>query len=204
MNRKFDVALVILTLILNIALNDSIAKSKTKKLKSATAGKIYVPKNINGFKLSDTKKYKNIEYGLGITYTSEKHPQVKFDYYIYPMYNNVSIEGIMVAEYETTINGIKTFSEKEGAIVSTLHEELKSVNDLKYIKSTINIDNNYGTFISELYLTSIRGHYIKARFSYPMYDSKKFDLRRLAEDTFRQVLIETKFKSKKNLKLVSF
>jgi hypothetical protein len=197
--NKFKSIAVTLILLLNITLNNSQAKSKTKKVKSATAGKIHVPKTINGFNLSQTKKYKKVKLGVAFKYANDKLPQVNFDYYIYPMYDQISIEDMMITEYQNNINVIKTVSEKDDGIVSTLHQELITVNDQQIIKATINIDNEIGTFISELYLTSVRGHFVKARISYPMHDSKKFDLRNMVEDVFKRLLASTTFKSKKEL-----
>ena len=198
--KKFNSILILIIIVINIFANHAIAKSKTKKVKLATAGKIYVPKMIESFKLSKTKKFPQADLGVAFTYRNDKLPQVQIDYYIYPVYDTVSIENVMFAEYNNIIEGIKALAERDDGILSILNVEVIDANKQHAIKTTMNMDIKQGTYISELYLTSVNGHYIKFRASYPMYDSKEFGLRKLSETIFKQLLSETRFKSKKKHK----
>jgi hypothetical protein len=176
------------------------ARSKVVKLKLPTAHKITLPKAVNGFKLREKNIFPQKEYGVAFAYHNEKTPEVSMDYYIYPISEELTIEHAIYTEYKNVIKGVRALVERDGGILSILYVTVIDSNNQHVIKTTMNMQLNSGDYISELYLTSVKGHYIKLRVSYPEFQSKVHHLRKLSEETFNSLLAGTKFKSKKELK----
>ncbi len=111
------------------------AKVKRQKVKLSTAGKIYVPKVIKPFKLVHTQKYDKKELGVAFEYKSDEIP-VKYDYYIYPVDENISIEYAMMREYGNVIYGIKYYAEQDNGQFSVLDSKIIT-NDKQRVIATI-------------------------------------------------------------------
>ena len=195
--KIFYLLFLCFAILLISAPNQSFAKSKTKKIKLKTAGKIYVPKQVLDFKLVETTKYPQKDFGVSFKFSNKDLPQARIDYYIYPMYKTVSIENIMYVEYRNVLNGIKTLAERDDGLFAVLNSKVIKFNNIHAIKTTMHTEYDKGIFISELYLSSINNHYIKFRATYPMYKSKELGMRLLVESLFKKLIVDTKFKSKK-------
>lgn len=113
--------------------NELSAKSKSKKVKLNSTVKVYVPKTAYNFKLVETTKFPEKDYGVAFKYANKKVPQVRMDFYIYPMYKTVSIEHLMYVEYENVVKGIKTLAERDEGIFSILNVDVKKFNDIQAI-----------------------------------------------------------------------
>ncbi len=190
----------VLILFLFLIPNELSAKSKSKKVKLDSVVKVYVPKTAHNFNLVETTKFPQKDYGVAFKYENKEVPQLRMDYYIYPMYKTVSIEHLMFAEYENVINGIRTLAERDEGMFSILNTEIVEFDNEQAIKTTMHTENKFGIDISELYMSSINNYYVKLRVSYPMYDSKEYGLRNLANSAFIELIKNTKIKSKKKNK----
>ncbi len=171
------------------------AKSKRKKVKLSTAGKIYVPKEIKPFKLSNTHKYDEKELGVSFEYKAEDIP-VKYDYYIYPVDENISIEYAMMREYENVMYGIKYYAEKDDGQFSVLDSAIVHINKQRVISAITQMENPDRIYLSELYLTVINNHFIKLRATFPLSANKDYGLRDKTFHLFQGLLKQTQFKSK--------
>jgi hypothetical protein len=192
--------LILLCLLLVISTHAN-AKPRDKKVKLSTAGKIYVPKKIDTIELLETEKFPQKEFGVAFTYTAKNTP-LRLTYYIYPIPENISLEFTMFAEFSNIKKEMKYVSQRNGGVFSLLLEEIININDQQTIHTLANIEENGTNYITELYLTSIRNHYIKLRATYPTAASKEFDLRTKTQSFFEQLLNKTQFKSKDKSKTI--
>ncbi len=171
------------------------AKSKRQKVKLSTAGKIYVPKEIKPFKLAHTQKYDKKELGVSFQYKAKGIP-VKYDYYIYPVDENISIEYAIMKEYGNVIYGIKYYAQQDDGLFSILDSKIITINKQRAITTIAQIENSEMIYLSELYLTVVNNHFIKLRATFPLSANKEFELRDKTRDLFAGLLTDTQFKSK--------
>ena len=183
---------ILLAMVLSFQVN---AKVKRQKVKLSTAGKIYVPKVIKPFKLTHTQKYDKKELGVSFEYKSDEIP-VKYDYYIYPVDENISIEYAMMREYGNVMYGIKYYAEQDDGQFSVLDSKIITINKQRVIATITQIENSENIYLSELYLTVVNHHFIKLRATFPLYANKEFELRDKTRDLFEGLLKDTQFKSK--------
>jgi hypothetical protein len=177
------------------------AKSKRQKIKLSTAGKIYIPKVIKPFKLVHTQKYDKKELGVACEYKAEEIP-VKYDYYIYPVDENVSVEYVMMREYGNVIYGIKYYAQQDDGLFSILDSKIITINKQRVITTIAQIESSENIYLSELYLTVVNNHFIKLRATFPLSANKEYDLRDKTRDLFEGLLKDTQFKSKDKSKTV--
>lgn len=189
-------------LILILALSFQVeAKSKRQKVKLSTAGKIYVPKELKPFKLVHTQKYDKKELGVAFEYKAEEIP-VKYNCYIYPVDENISIEYVMMREYGNIIYGIKYYAEQDDGLFSILDSKIISLNKKRVITTIAQIESSENIYLSELYLTVVNNHFIKLRATFPLSANKKYELRDKTRDLFENLLNNTQFKSKDKSKTI--
>ncbi len=192
--KKYFTYLITLSFILIFTFQVE-AKSKRQKVKLSTAGKIYIPKEIKPFKLVHTQKYDKKELGVAFEYKTEEIP-VKYNYYIYPVDENISIEYAIMKEYGNVIYGIKYYAQQDDGLFSILDSKIITINKQRVITTIAQIESSENIYLSELYLTVVNNHFVKLRATFPLSANKEYELRDKTRNLFEGLLKNTQFKSK--------
>ncbi len=177
------------------------AQIKQAKVKLKTAKQVKIPRSIFfddfKFKKSDTNKFKDINYGVALSYTDKQHPDVSVSHYIYPMTNaQVSVEYLLSFEFELLKQQISRVNQHKGLEALLLQEKSVKLETVNSLYAKHNLVNEQADMISETYLTHDNFHYIKVRISFPRHQAKTYTP--MSQELARALILNTTVKEHKN------
>ena len=191
--KPFTYKLLIITLLLFVSFQ---LLAKTEKVKLGKLGKVYIETSFSEFSLFNIKKFKESHLGVGFSYYDDKTPMLGLKYYIYPLYKDLSIENIMSFEYKNLLQSNKVIAKSDLAVLTVKNSNNVVIKGNKYIHVVFHLERDGTTLVSEYYLSSQNGHFLKIHASYPLIYEDKLDIGHRVSYFVKEVFDKTKFKLK--------